>query len=181
MEQRSVDFLRRLLDAPGPSGYERAPARIWRAEVEDFADEVDHDVTGNSYASVRGRANGAARWKVIVAGHIDEIGFVVTHIDPEGFLWFAPIGGWDDQVVVGQRIRIAGRDGDVIGVIEPGDYFGELSLLSNSQHSKTATAEHDCEILVLPKRSFEALLEVDEDLAAQVRNKRGPEMQAARS
>jgi CRP-like cAMP-binding protein len=76
-------------------------------------------------------------------------------------------------------IRDGGPDAEVIGIIEPGDYFGELSLLSNSQHSKTAAAEQDCEILVLPKRSFEALLEVDEDLAAHVRNKRAPEAQAA--
>jgi CRP/FNR family cyclic AMP-dependent transcriptional regulator len=76
-------------------------------------------------------------------------------------------------------IRDGGPDADVIGDIEPGDYFGELSLLSNSRHSRTATAEEDCEILVLPKRSFEALLEVDEDLAAQVRNKRATEVQTA--
>jgi CRP-like cAMP-binding protein len=76
-------------------------------------------------------------------------------------------------------IRHGGPDADVIGDIEPGDYFGELSLLSNSRHSRTATAEEDCEILVLPKRSFEALLEVDEDLAAQVRNKRATEVRTA--
>jgi putative aminopeptidase FrvX len=113
MEQRAIDFLRRLLDAPGPSGYERAPARAWRQEAESFADEVFNDVTGNSYARLKN--DGAP--KVIIAGHVDEIGFVITHIDPEGFLWFAAIGGWDDQVLIGQRLRIAGRDGDVIGVI----------------------------------------------------------------
>jgi len=113
MEQRAIDFLRRLLDAPGPSGYERAPARAWRQEAESFADEVFNDVTGNSYARLKN--DGAP--KVIIAGHVDEIGFVITHIDPEGFLWFAAIGGWDDQVLIGQRLRIAGPDGDVIGVI----------------------------------------------------------------
>lgn len=117
MEQGAFDFLRRLLDAPGPSGYEAAPARVWRAEAEGFADEVSHDVLGNSYARVRAAGGGEGAPKVLVAGHIDEIGFVVTHVDPEGFLWFGPIGGWDDQVVVGQRVRIAGRDGDVVGVV----------------------------------------------------------------
>ena len=113
MEARAIDFLRRLLDAPGPSGYEQWPARAWRAEAEGFADEVERDVTGNSSARVRNEGGP----KVVIAGHVDEIGFVITHVDPEGFLWFAAIGGWDDQVVVGQRVRIAGRDGDVIGVI----------------------------------------------------------------
>ena len=117
MEERAIAFLRRLLDAPGPSGYERAPARVWREEAAEFADDVTHDVVGNSFARIKrgGAAEGAP--KVLLAGHIDEIGFVITHIDKEGFLWFAPLGGWDDQVVVGQRLRIAGRAGDVIGVV----------------------------------------------------------------
>jgi endoglucanase len=53
----------------------------------------------------------------VIEGHIDEIGFLITHIDEQGFLWFDKIGGWDDQVVVGQRIVIAGHSGDVLGVI----------------------------------------------------------------
>jgi endoglucanase len=109
--------LRRLLDAPGPSGYEQAPARVWRAEAETFADEVTHDVVGNSYARVGPREGIAQAPRVLLAGHIDEIGFVITHIDKEGFLWFAPLGGWDEQVVVGQRLRILSREGDVIGVV----------------------------------------------------------------
>lgn len=117
MNEHSVEFLKRLLDAPGPSGYEQAPSRVWRAEAETLADEVTHDVVGNSYARLhpKDRAPGAA--KVVFAGHIDEIGFVVTHIDERGFLWFAPLGGWDPQVVVGQRLRIAGVSGDLTGVI----------------------------------------------------------------
>ncbi len=117
MEERAVTFLRRLLDAPGPSGYERIPAQIWRDEAATFADEVTHDVVGNSYARVRAQGNGQEAPRVLLAGHIDEIGFVITHIDQEGFLWFAPLGGWDDQVVVGQRLRIVGRGGEVVGVV----------------------------------------------------------------
>jgi putative aminopeptidase FrvX len=117
VDDRAVAFLRRLLDAPGPSGYESVPARIWREEAATFADEVTHDVVGSSFARVKPRNDATDAPKVLLAGHIDEIGFVITHIDKEGFLWFAPLGGWDEQVVVGQRLRIAGRDGDVIGVI----------------------------------------------------------------
>src|SRR5687767_8797388 len=117
MEERAVAFLRRLLDAPGPSGYESAPAHVWREEAATFADEVTHDVVGSSFARVKPKNDLPDAPKVLLAGHIDEIGFVVTHIDKEGFLWFSPLGGWDDQVVVGQRLRVAGRQGDVIGVI----------------------------------------------------------------
>ncbi|MBA3451060.1 MAG: M42 family metallopeptidase [Chloroflexia bacterium] len=117
METRAYEFLRKLLDAPGPSGYERAPAQVWREEAGAFADEVTHDVVGNSFARIKPQGDTENAPKVLLAGHIDEIGFVITHVDREGFLWFAPIGGWDDQIVVGQRLRILGRNGDVIGVV----------------------------------------------------------------
>ena len=113
MDERALTFLRRLLDAPGPSGYETAPARVWRGEAETFADEVTHDVLGNSYARLKNEGAPV----VVIEGHIDEIGLLITHIDEQGFLWFEHIGGWDNQVLVGQRIRISGNDGDVIGVI----------------------------------------------------------------
>ncbi|MGH2618625.1 MAG: M42 family peptidase, partial [Thermomicrobiales bacterium] len=87
MEDRAVAFLRRLLDAPGPSGYERAPAHVWREEAATFADDVTHDVVGNSVARVKPNESAAGAPKVVLAGHIDEIGFVITHIDSEGFIW----------------------------------------------------------------------------------------------
>lgn len=113
MDDRQRDFLRRLLDAPGPSGYERAPARVWREEASSFADEVSGDVLGNSFARLT--RDGAP--KVVIEGHIDEIGLLITHIDEKGYLWFDQIGGWDDAVFVGQRVRIAAANGDVHGVI----------------------------------------------------------------
>lgn len=108
-----VDFLERLLDASGPSGFETVPSRIWREEAEGFADEVWTDVTGNSVAAL----NRGGRPRVMMAGHIDEIGLQVTHLDENGFLFFGEIGGWDPQVLVGQRVRVLGREGPVRGVI----------------------------------------------------------------
>jgi endoglucanase len=112
MDAHSLNFLKTLLSTPGPSGDEAAAARVWREEAAAFADEISVDVQGNSFALLKG---GAPR--VLLAGHIDEIGIMVTHIDAEGFLWFAPIGGWDAQVFVGQRVRLLGKQGAVIGVI----------------------------------------------------------------
>ena len=107
-----IAFLERLLDAPGPSGFESRPARVWRREAQPFA-EVWTDVVGNSYAAVRPDA----RPLVLLAGHIDEIGLQVTHADKSGLLYFGGIGGWDPQVLVGQRVRVLGAKGDVPGVI----------------------------------------------------------------
>ena len=108
----SIAFLRKLLDAAGPSGFESQAARVWREEARKVAD-VTTDVAGNSVATV----NSGAPITVMLAGHIDEIGVIVTWIDDEGFVWIGPIGGWDPQVLVGQRIRFAGREGDVPGVV----------------------------------------------------------------
>jgi endoglucanase len=108
----SIAFLKRLLDASGPSGFESAAAQVWRDEARTLG-ELTVDVAGNSTAIV----NAGSPVTVMLAGHIDEIGVIVTWIDDEGFAWIGPIGGWDPQVLVGQRIRFAGRSGDVVGVV----------------------------------------------------------------
>jgi len=109
----STAFLKELLDAPGPSGFESAPAGIWRREARKFADEVRPDAGGNSYATL----NPGKRPRLMLAGHIDEIGVMITHVDDDGFAYFDTIGGWDSQVFVGQRIILLGRGGPVAGVI----------------------------------------------------------------
>jgi len=108
-----LTFLESLLDAAGPSGFEVLPARVWRKEAERFAADVRVDVSGNSYATV----NPEGSPRVMLAGHIDEIGLQITHIDKDGFLFVAEIGGWDTQVLVGQRVKILTKDEPVTGVI----------------------------------------------------------------
>ena len=107
----SIAFLKRLLDTPGPSGFEAPAARLWREEASTFADRVTSDVAGNSMAEV----NPGGSPTIMLDGHIDEIGLIITYIDDEGYCYIAGIGGWDPQVLVGQRIRIMGRAGDVVG------------------------------------------------------------------
>ncbi|HSA57547.1 MAG TPA: M20/M25/M40 family metallo-hydrolase [Gemmatimonadaceae bacterium] len=112
LSESSLAFLRRLLDAHGPSGFETRPAGVWREEARTFA-AVGGDVAGNSTAVVH--PDGAPT--IMLAGHIDEIGVIVTWIDDDGFVHIGAIGGWDPQVLVGQRIRFLGREGDVVGVV----------------------------------------------------------------
>jgi putative aminopeptidase FrvX len=112
MRQESLQFFRDLLDAPGPSGDERAAARVWRAYAESFAD-VRADALGSSFAESQPSGSPS----VAVFGHIDEIGLVINHVDDEGYAWFGRVGGWDPEVLVGQRVRIMSRDGYVAGAI----------------------------------------------------------------
>lgn len=106
-----------LLAARGPSGYEAAPAGVWREAASAFA-QVSTDVVGTPLALVP-PAHGyeSARRRLLVIGHIDEIGLIVTHIDEEGYLWFREVGGWDAQILVGQRVVIDTGDGPVTGVV----------------------------------------------------------------
>jgi putative aminopeptidase FrvX len=112
VREASYEFLKRLLGTPGPSGNEGAAAKVWREEAEKFA-EVRGDRMGNSFATLN--AGGSPR--VMLSGHIDEIGLMITHIDEQGLLRFTGVGSWDPQVLVGQRVRIQTRDGEVLGVI----------------------------------------------------------------
>ncbi len=112
MDSNSLTFLKQLLSTPGPSGDEAAPARLWRAEARRFADAVQADVNGNSYALLEGSGP-----RVLLTGHIDEIGLMISYIDDDGYLFFSAVGGWDAQVLVGQRVRILGTAGEVVGVI----------------------------------------------------------------
>jgi putative aminopeptidase FrvX len=107
------ELLRRLLSAPGPSGYEAAASAVWREAASAFA-EVTNDALGSSVARVAGTRGGPL---LVVLGHIDEIGLIVTHVDEHGFLFFRPIGGQQAEVLLGQRVELLARDGRVPGVI----------------------------------------------------------------
>lgn len=133
MDASRVAFLKQLLSTPGPSGDEAAAARVWRAEARAFADTVRADVAGNSFAVLEGQGP-----RVLLAGHIDEIGLMVTHVDEQGFLFFAAIGGWDAQVLVGQRVRLP-RGGIATGVVSiPNRYMhspNEMLDLGDVEHA----------------------------------------------
>jgi endoglucanase len=108
------DLLHRLLTAPGPPGHENLPARVWREAAEKFADEVTTDTLGTTVARVNGRGESPL---MAVVGHIDEIGLLVSHVTDKGFLHVVQSGGWDAQVLVGQRVEVHTRKGVVPGVV----------------------------------------------------------------
>ncbi|MDR3709184.1 MAG: M42 family metallopeptidase [Capsulimonadaceae bacterium] len=113
-ETPSITLLEELLSAPSPSGYEQPASSLWRQAVKGYADDVKADVLGNSYAIL----NAAGSPKVMLAGHCDEIGFIVRHITSQGYIYFGPIGGHDANIVVGQRVYVHTIDhGKILGVI----------------------------------------------------------------
>jgi putative aminopeptidase FrvX len=111
---RIPDTLRALLTAPGPPGHEAAPARAWRETAEAFGAEVTVDAMGTSVARVPGRGEHPL---LAVVGHIDEIALLVSHVNDKGFLRVVGSGGWDPQVLVGQRVQVLTRGGPVAGVV----------------------------------------------------------------
>ncbi|HNR29306.1 MAG TPA: M42 family metallopeptidase [Candidatus Hydrogenedentes bacterium] len=113
MRKESLDFLKQLLITPSPSGFEERVQAVCREYVAPFVDEVYKDVHGNQYA-VR---NKSAPLRVMLAGHVDEIGLMVNTIDEKGFIGFVPIGGVDAATLPGQRLLVHGRKGPVPGVI----------------------------------------------------------------
>ena len=126
------ETLKKLLSTPGPSGYEAPAAGVWR-EAADFA-TIETDKLGSSIARVAGESEDAL---VAVVGHIDEIGLAITHVDEKGFAYFTTIGGWDPQILVGQRVAVATKDGPVPGVIgrKP------IHLLKEEQRKKVVEIE----------------------------------------
>ncbi|HXY56153.1 MAG TPA: hypothetical protein VEH01_00935, partial [Nitrososphaerales archaeon] len=115
MEEEQLGLLKELSESFGPSGFERETATIVKREAQRYADGLAFDKLGSIVAKMRGTSDTP---KILLAGHMDEIGFVVNGIDEQtGFLTFSPLGGWFDQVLLGQRVNIKTASGLVPGVI----------------------------------------------------------------
>jgi putative aminopeptidase FrvX len=113
MRKESLEFLKELLAAPTPSGYESPGQRIWCQYARQVADEVRTDAYGNAVAVLNPKADP----RIMVDGHVDEIGLIVKHIDDKGFIYFQRIGGVDPALVRGKRVDIHTQRGLVRGVI----------------------------------------------------------------
>jgi endoglucanase len=113
MKKDSLDFLKTMLDTPSPSGYEMGIQDLIRVRMNESCDEVRTDLHGN----VIGAINPQAPFRVMLAGHCDECGYMIVHIDDKGFAYFTCVGGTDPVVAISQRVRIHTRKGPVLGVI----------------------------------------------------------------
>jgi len=113
MRAESFEFLQAMLTTPSPSGYESKIQKIWCDYVRPFADEIRTDAYGNAVAVL----NPAGDPKLLIDGHVDEIGLMVKHIAKEGFIYFQQIGGVDAALVRSKRVNIHTAKGIVRGVI----------------------------------------------------------------
>ena len=107
-------MLKELTDAKGIAGNEREPREVMKKYIAPFSDEVSRDNLGSLIAKKVGDEKGP---QIVVTGHLDEVGFMVTQIDKKGFIKFQTVGGWWNQVMLAQRVTIVTRKGDITGII----------------------------------------------------------------
>lgn len=113
MEEKHLKFFKDLVSAPSPSGFEAPAQKVARAFMAPYADEIRSDVNGNLIAI----KNGSGKLKVMVVGHADEIGFIINHIDEQGYVYVKTLGGFDVNLLPGLRVDIY-HDGNIVrGII----------------------------------------------------------------
>lgn len=157
MDQQALDFLERLMNAPSPSGFEQPAAKLWREYVGNIVMNqapylpvrVYGDTYGNSVACMD-RGTGYGR-RIMLCGHIDEVGFMVNHISEAGYIYLSAIGGVDPAIVAAQRIVIHGKNGPVCGV------FGKTAIHLMDKESKEAPKLHQMFVDIGAKDKEDAL------------------------
>jgi len=112
LDKREIELMKKMMEAFGPSGFERKINELVKEEVESFTDEILSDKLGTVAFTLEGDGP-----KVLLAGHTDEVGFIISSITDNGYLTFNPLGGWWDQVLLAQKVVVRGKKGDLVGII----------------------------------------------------------------
>ena len=148
MNDDSKNFLRHLVETPSPSGYEQDVQKLVRDRITPWCDQVRTDVMGNVF----GIRNPDGKPRVMLAGHCDQIGFVINHLTEEGFLHLDHVGGVDPVVAASQRVAIMSKGGLVPGVI------GRKAIhLMDDDDKKKVPKLHDLYIDIGAKNKEDAL------------------------
>ncbi len=133
MEPQALEFFRAAIQTPSPSGYEQPVQRLVRDYITPHATAVRTDVHGNVIAST-GDTSGP---RLMLAGHCDQIGMLVTNIDEDGFIYAQTIGGWDPQQLIGQAMTIWTDSGPVLAAISR----KPIHLLNESERKQVVLLE----------------------------------------
>ena len=113
MKKEAIAFLERIAKTPSPSGFEQPVQKLIKERLSGSVASMSSDVHGNLIAC----RNQKGTPRVMISGHCDEIGFMITHINKEGFIHFAPIGGVDAGLLSGLRVKIHAKKGPILGVV----------------------------------------------------------------
>lgn len=147
----NVDLLRRICETPGAPGYEQRIREFVMAEVSPLVDELSIDNMGNVIAVKKGKSPK----KIMIAAHMDEIGFIVNYIDDDGFLRFVPLGGFDPKTLSSQRVLVHGKE-DVVGVMGS----KPIHIMSPEERSKQVPINEYFIDLGMSKEKAEALIPI---------------------
>lgn len=151
----NFDLLKKLCETPGISGYEDRLRALVAEEMRELVDDVSIDAMG----SVIGVKRGSGGPRVMIAAHIDEIGFMVKHIDKKGFIRLNPVGGWDPRTMVAQRVHVHGYGGEtLLGAVMPA--AKPIHLLTEEEKKKPPRVEEFFVDLGLPVEEVKRLVEV---------------------
>ncbi|PAM94484.1 peptidase M28, partial [Flavobacterium sp. IR1] len=112
MNQETLTMFKTLTELQGAPGFEHDVRKFVRGELEKYSDEIVQDRLGSIFGVKKGAAEGPT---VMVAGHMDKVGFMVTSINEKGLIRFQTLGGWWSQVLLAQRVQIMTYAGPVIG------------------------------------------------------------------
>ncbi|GHC41010.1 M42 family metallopeptidase [Roseibacillus persicicus] len=155
----NVDLLAKICEVPGAPGFEKPIRDLVLKEIEGLADEIRVDSMGNVVALKKGASS---EKKTMAAAHMDEIGFIVTHIDDKGFVRFNPLGGFDPKTLSAQRVIIHGRE-DVIGVMGS----KPIHIMSPEERGKNVKLTDFFIDLGLPKSEVVKLVEVGDSITRE--------------
>ena len=155
---QNIELLKRICAAPGVSGFERRIRELILREVKELADEVTVDNMGNVIALRRGQE----RKRVMVAAHMDEIGFIVNHIDDAGFIRFLPLGGFDPKTLTAQRVIVHGRE-DVLGVMGS----KPIHIMKTEERNKVVPVSDYFIDIGLPKDEVEKLVAIGDPITRE--------------
>ncbi|YAR62921.1 M42 family metallopeptidase [Bacillus cytotoxicus] len=151
MNKETLELFRTLTELQGASGFEHDVRRFMKQELSKYADEIVQDGLGSIFGLKKGDESGP---RVLVAGHMDEVGFMVTQITENGMIRFQTLGGWWSQVLLAQRVQIMTKNGPIVGVI------GSIPphLLSDAQRTKPMDIKNM--LIDIGADSYEEALEI---------------------
>lgn len=157
----NIPLLKKIAETPGVPGYEKHIRNLILREIKGHVDSVEVDNMGNIIAIKKGRTTSKNK-KVMVAAHMDEIGFMVNHIDDKGFLRFIPLGGFDPKTLTAQRVVVHGKK-DVIGVMGS----KPIHVMTADERNKVPQITDYFIDLGMPKKEVEKIVRIGDTVTRE--------------